>query len=73
MAITATITLRDAEGNVIYTKGSLAVSSSNTYFVDSNNYPLQLPLSGVHTVEAALTGGQAVTQQTIGVKLLIEK
>jgi hypothetical protein len=72
MAITATVTVRDAEGNVIYTKGSLAISSSNTYFVDANNYPLGLPLSGAHKVEVALTGGQAVTQQTVSIKLLVE-
>jgi hypothetical protein len=72
MAVTATITLRDTEGNVIYQKAGLSASTSNTYFIDANNYPLQLPLSGVHKVEVALSGGQAVTQQTVSIKLLVE-
>jgi hypothetical protein len=72
MATTASVTIRDAEGNVIFTKTGLTASSNTVQVVDSNNHPLQIPLSGAHTVEAQLSGGQAVTQQTIGIKLLIE-
>ena len=73
MALTAAITIKDAEGNTIFSKSSLAASSSNVYFVDANNEALQIPLSGAHTVDCAISGGSPTTQQTIGVKLLIEK
>lgn len=72
MALTVTVTLRDQDGNVIYQKASLSASSNTVAFVDTNNYPLQIPLAGAYTVEAAVSGGQVVTQQTIGIKLLIE-
>lgn len=72
MALTAAVTLKDASGATVFTKSSLAVSSTNRYDIDANNHPLRLALAGAHTIEGAISGGNPTTATTISVYLIIE-
>lgn len=67
---TATITIKDQDGTTVYSKASLARSTTTTAFVDANNYPLQIPLSDSHTITITTSGSQTA-DRTFGVRLLI--
>jgi flagellar hook assembly protein FlgD len=69
---TATINIKDASGNVVYTKASLAESSTTQAYVDGNNHPLRIPLSGNYTIELVTSGNQTANR-TFTVDLLINR
>lgn len=69
---TYTITIKDADGNTIYTKATLAESVASPQFVDANNHPLQLPLAGNHTITIKTSSDQDANR-IFTVVLLIER
>ncbi len=56
---TYTLTIKDVDGNTIYTKAALVEASTTTIFIDANNFPLQLPLAKAHTITILTSGAQA--------------
>lgn len=69
---TYTITIKDADGNVVYTKASLTENQASPQFVDANNRPLELPLSGNHTITITTSGAQTA-DRIFTVVLLINR
>lgn len=69
---TYSITITDADGFTIYTKASLTENTRTTAYVDANNQPLQLPLSGTHTI-TIVTSGSQTTDRTFSVVLLVDR
>lgn len=70
---TVKIDVLDKDGNVVYTKSGLTPGqAASANYVDTNNYPLQLPLSGDTTIKATISGGASAGPSTVGVVLLIE-
>lgn len=69
---TFTITLKDAGGYTIFTRGTLAEGTLLGIFTDANNFPLELPLSGNHTITITTSGDQAA-DRTFVVILLIKR
>ena len=69
---TATINIKDVDGNVIYTKGSLAESTTHQIYLYDSNNALAVPLSGNHTIEIVTSGNQDANR-TFSVALLIER
>lgn len=68
---TYTVTVLDGSSNTVYTKASLAEDITSSQYVDANNHPLQLPLSGNYTVQITASGDQA-EDRTFSVELLVE-
>lgn len=68
---TFTVTVKDADGYTIFNRAGLAQSSQHGLFVDSNNHPLHLPLSGNHTVTITTSGAQTANR-TFPVVLLVD-
>lgn len=69
---TFTVTLKDADGYTVFTRGSLAESTLLGIFTDSNDFPLETPLSGNHTLTITTSGDQAANR-TFAVKLLVDR
>lgn len=69
---TYTVAIKDVDGNTIYSKASLAESVASPQFVDANNHPLRLPMSGNHTITITASGDQAA-DRTFTVVLLIDR
>ena len=69
---TYTITIKDADGNTIYTKATLVENQATPIFIDANNEPLTLPLAGDHTITLTTSGAQTA-DRTFTVVLLIER
>ncbi len=69
---TVTITLKDADGTVLFTLAAIAESATKVILVDANNHPLRIPLSGVHTVEL-LTSAAQTANRTFELVLLIAR
>lgn|SRR5664280_2363752 len=69
---TYTITLTDSDGFDIYTKGKLAKNTRSSAFIDANNQPLQLPLSGAYTVKIVTSGNQTA-DRSFSVSLLVDR
>lgn len=72
-AVTLTLTVLDAEGVTVFTKAAIAKNAVYSQFIDANNHPLKLPLSGNHTVRATASGVQSGDNDTVPVTLLIEE
>ena len=70
---TITITIKDVGSYTIFTKASIAENAKTTTFIDTNNFPLELPLSGNHTITLTATNAQTGASADIGVVLLIER
>lgn len=69
---TLTITIKDADGFTVYTKASIAENGLTSVFLDAQNNPLNIPLSGKHTI--TLVTSEAQTEdQDIDVVLLIDR
>jgi hypothetical protein len=67
---TYTVTIKDVDGNTIYSKASLVANTTTGAFVDANNQPLQLPLSGAHTITITSSGTEGA-DRTFSVALLV--
>lgn len=69
---TYTVAVKDADGNTIYSKASLAANAVTTAFIDANNQPLRLPLSGAHTITLTSSGTEGA-DRAFSVVLLIDR
>ncbi len=69
---TLTVTIKDKDGYTVFSKSSIASSTSTGLFVDSNNQPYELPLSGDHTITVTASGNQTGAKN-ISVVLLIQR
>ncbi|GAP53562.1 hypothetical protein AHiyo6_01270 [Arthrobacter sp. Hiyo6] len=67
-----TVTIKDADGFTVYTKAALAPNALTSAFVDANNQPLQLPLSGSHTI-TLLSAGTEGADRAFALALLIAR
>lgn len=56
---TTTITIKDADGNTMFSRASLVESTKHVITEDSNNHPLRIPLAGAHTIQLDTSGAQA--------------
>ncbi len=70
---TLTLTVKDADGYTIYTKSSIPEGAKFAAFVDANNQPLKLPLSGSFVITATASNTQTAAAATIPVVLLIDR
>ena len=61
-ADTTTITIKDADGAVLFTKAALAESTTHVVTTDSNNHPLRVPLAGAHTITIDTSGAQTANK-----------
>jgi hypothetical protein len=69
---TFTISLKDADGYTIFTRGTLAEGTVFNIYTDTNDHPLEIPLSGSHTITITASGDQAA-DRTFVVKLLVQR
>lgn len=69
---TYTLALTDQDGYTTYSKASIAENSRYTAFVDANNQPLQLPLSGTYSV-AITTSGTQTADRAFSVTFLVDR
>jgi hypothetical protein len=69
---TYTVTITDQDGYTTYTKASIAENSRYTAFIDANNQPLQLPLTGTYGVAITTSGAQAAGR-AFSVTLLVQR
>lgn len=67
---TITVSLADLDGNVVYSKGSLAANSGASINLLTND--LRVPLSGQYTLEVTYSVAQPTTASTTKVVLYIE-
>ncbi|SDP33275.1 hypothetical protein SAMN04487914_10891 [Arthrobacter sp. ok909] len=67
-----TVTIKDADGFTVYNKASIAPNALTSAYVDANNQPLQLPLSGGYTI-TLLSAGTEAADRAFGVALLIDR
>jgi hypothetical protein len=70
---TVQIDIKDADGHTIYSKASIAENQKTAIFVDANNHPLTLPLSGNHTITLTASAGAQTGAKNIAVVLLIDR
>lgn len=70
---TLTIAITDAGGYTIFSKASIAEGAKYAQFVDANNHPLRLPLSGNHTITVTASNAQTADDAVIPVVLLIDR
>jgi hypothetical protein len=69
---TYTLTLKDQDGYTVFTRASLAESVRTAIYVDTNNHPLRLPLTGTYTIEVLASGDQAA-DRAFSVTLLVDR
>lgn len=66
---TATFTLIDAESNTVYTKATIAKSTTSINLLDANS---MVPLNGTYTLKV-VTSGDQTANRTFTATLLIER
>lgn len=69
---TYTVTIKDADGYVIYNKAALVANTTTPAFIDAANQPLQLPLSGAHTITITSSGTEGA-DRIFSVVLLVDR
>lgn len=67
---TITVSLADADGNVVYSKGSLAANSGASINLLTNDQ--RVPLSGLYTLQVTYSAAQPTTASTTKVVMYIE-
>ncbi|MFD4554415.1 hypothetical protein ACFWP5_08805 [Streptomyces sp. NPDC058469] len=65
-------TVKDVDGYTVYTKAALVKNTTTAAFIDANNQPLQLPLSGDHTITLTSSGTEGA-DRVFSVTLLIDR
>lgn len=68
---TVTVDVLDSSSFVVFTKASIAENAKTPIFIDANNQPLQIPLSGTYTVRVTASGAQSGGNDSVVVDLLI--
>jgi hypothetical protein len=69
---TLTVTVKDFDGTVMFSKASIAQNAQTAVLSDASNQPLSIPLGGSHTVTVTASAVQA-GDKAITVNLLISK
>lgn len=72
-AVTLTVAVLDSDGFTVFSQASIAENSKTAIFIDSNNFPLALPLSGNHTIRVTASGAQSGDDDAVTVTLLIDR
>lgn len=67
---TITLNIYDADGDKVYSKATLATNTTTLTDLTGDS---QVPLSGLHQIEALFSAGQSATDQTVTVTLLIQR
>lgn len=67
-----TVTIKDADGFTVYNKAAIAPNALTSAFVDASSQPLQLPLSGGHTI-TLLSASSEGADRVLSVALLIDR
>lgn len=75
---TTTINIKDADGNVLYTKGTLAESTTHKLYDmvasdASTIIPMAVPLAGPSITIDIVTSGAQTANRTFGVILLVDR
>lgn len=67
---TTTVNILDADGNVVYTKGTLAANATSINLLTQD---LSVPLSGDITVQVVFSAAQTSADRTTKVVLLVDR
>lgn len=67
-----TAAVKDADGFTVYSKSGITPNALTSAYIDANNQPLQLPLSGGHTITLTSAGTEAA-DRAFSVALLIDR
>lgn len=70
---TITLTVTDEDGQTVFTKSAIAENAKSSYYIDANNFPLQIPVCGVLTLTVTQTNAQSGAASTIPVTFLIAR
>jgi hypothetical protein len=70
---TITLAITDQDGATVYSKASIAENAKTGAYIDANNYPLQIPVSGVLTFTVTQTNAQSGAASVVPVTLLIDR
>jgi hypothetical protein len=62
---TLAVTVKDADGDTLYTKSAIAQNTTNTEFQDSNHIQHSEPLTGTYTINPLFSATQAEVQTVI--------
>ena len=72
-SVTLTVTITDADSFTVYSKSSISENTKTAIYLDASNNPLEIPLSGNHTITITASGSQSGGNDTVEVILLIER
>jgi len=70
---TITLAITDADAYTLFSRATIAENAKTVFFIDANNHPIRVPLSGVLTLTVTQTNAQSGALSTIPVVLLIER
>ena len=70
---TITLLITDQDGATVYTKATIAEEAATGFYIDANNYPLQIPVSGILTLKVTQTNAQSGADSIIPVTLLVDR
>lgn len=70
---TLTLTLKDASGITLWTKSSIAEGAAFGEYIDANNFPLQIPVSGFVSITVTASNAQTGAAAPIPVVLYIQR
>ena len=66
------IEIKDEDAQIVFTKTGIAENSKVSAFIDANNYPLTIPLSGNEKITLTSSGAEAA-DRLITVTLLVNR
>lgn len=69
---TVTVAITDADGFTVFSKAAIAENAKTPIYVDANNQPLSIPVSGNHTITVTASGAQSGGNDTVVVTLLVQ-
>lgn len=70
---TITLAITDQDGATVYSKAAIAENAVTGFYIDANNYPLQIPVAGVLTLTVTQTNAQSGSAATTVVTLLVDR
>lgn len=69
---TLTIEIKDEDGQVIFTKTGIVNNAKTSFFIDANNYPLLVPLSGNEKITLTSSGTEGA-DRAITATVLVDR
>lgn len=70
---TLTIDIIDEDSFTVYSKASIAENAKTTIFLDAQNNPLHIPVSGEYTIRCTASNAQTGQAADIPVVLLVHR